>query len=39
MDKSKHTAVKFCEIEKASKAINDPFFSSFEECGEETFEV
>ena len=39
MDKSKHTNVSFCGIEKASKLINDPFFYNLEEFDKETFEV
>jgi hypothetical protein len=39
MDKSKHTTVKFCDLEKASQSINDPFFTSFEEFDEDTYEV
>lgn len=39
MDKSKHTTVKFCDLEKASQSINDPFFTSFEEFDDDTYEV
>ena len=39
MDKEKHTRINFCNIEKASKSINDPFFMDLEEFDNETFEV
>ena len=39
MDKEKHTRINFCDIEKASKSINDPFFMDLEEFDNETFEV
>ena len=39
MDRSKHTNVSFCDLEKASKLVNSPFFQNLEEFGEETFEV
>ena len=39
MNKAKHTTVKFCGIEKASKFINSPFFTTIDEFDGETFEV
>ena len=39
MDKSKHTKVTFCGIERASQLINDPFFHDLEEFDDMTFEV
>ena len=39
MDKAKFTNVTFCDLEKASKFINDPFFHSLDEFSENTFEV
>ena len=39
MDKEKHTRISFCNIEKASKSINDPYFMDLEEFDNETFEV
>ena len=39
MNKERHSKVTFCDLEKASKSINDPFFIDLEEFDDETFEV
>ena len=39
MDKSKHTSVNFCGLEKVRKYVNNPFFRGLEEMDNETFEV
>ncbi|XP_063692200.1 uncharacterized protein LOC134824307 isoform X1 [Bolinopsis microptera] len=39
MDKARFTNVTFCDQEKASKMVNDPFFHSLDEFSDETFEV
>ena len=39
MDKSRHTSVKFCNLDEAVKLVNDPFFRDLDEFDEETFEV
>ena len=39
MNKSKHTDVQFCTLDKAIKLINDPRFVSLEECEDDCFEV
>jgi hypothetical protein len=39
MNKEKHTRVTFCNIDRASKAVNDPFFMDLEEFDDNTFEV
>ena len=39
MNKEKHSKVKFLDLDKASKAVNDPYFIDLEEYDESTFEV
>ena len=39
MNKARHSDVTFCDQEKASKLINDPFFTFIEEYTDNTFEV
>ena len=39
MNKAKFTNVTFCDLERASKMVNDPFFHSLDEFSDETFEV
>lgn len=39
MDKSKHTTVNFCGLERVKKYINNPYFRGLDEMENETFEV
>ena len=39
MNKEKHSKVRFCDLDKASKAVNDPYFVDLEEFNDDTFEV
>ena len=39
MDKEKHTTTSFCNLQKVSKKINDPYFKDLEELDDNSFEV
>ena len=39
MDKEKHTSIKFCGLEKASRYVNNPYFRDIDELDDETFEA